>query len=135
MLTEYMEVEVDQEWLNRVGTAFAVAWYEDSCMKIIKRQNELDRQRDEIAEILEKSGQDESGQLEQTLCAAIGTYYSQLEAELRIEENHLFAIKSMDWVDADHEETVQSLKGHGIKTKPITRDEFENGWQRAEAGY
>lgn len=135
MITQYdreLASRLDRDWLNRVGTAYAHAYYTNICMRIVREQNEIREQQAQVAEILEQSGLDEDGKLDTAVEIGFGQRLANLEADLTANENLLVAVGGESWIDADPGELAWANIGNPSK---ITRDEFENSWQKTEAGY
>ena len=137
MISEYDPAlaVIDHEWLNRLGTAFAIAWYEDSCHRILARVSAVEAAGKAVEAILEESGKDEDGELGLAVEVAFGLSRDRHLAKFKAEENRLAAIRMAEWVDADITVTQESLLAHGITRSLETREEFENKWQKSEAGY
>ncbi len=123
---------VDEEWLNRVGTAFAVAYYQKQFNDISAKRRREELNLGKILEILEASGEDNDAELEGSTETAFDLVLQRHEQQLKEVENRLVAVKSRDWVEA--EASAMSWAELGDPPR-ITQEQFENEWQRTEAGY
>ena len=138
MLTDYDPnlVSLDLDWLRKVGTAFAVASCTYDVQKLTEKQEKIRLQQLEILEIFEASGKDEDLRHETLVLVSIGYYIKDLQEKARILEHQLVAVQGHEWVsrpsDALSEEDV--LRNFGFALR-LTQEEFEDGWQRSEAGY
>lgn len=138
MITQYepeLAVIESFEWLSRVGTAYAVAYYEHECHKFMQKRQEIQEQQKEILGILDESGKDPNLDLETLVEVAVGRYMDKICQDLKVAENQLVALKNGEWLDGV-EGPGRDLAWQELgNPTPITREEFENGWQKAEAGY
>lgn len=129
-------VSLDLGWLQRVGTAFAVASCTYDIQKLAEKQEKIRLQQLEILNILEASGRDEDLRHETLVLISVRHYTEDLQCKERIVEHQLVAVQGHKWVprpsDALSDEDV--LRNVGF-TPSLTQEEFEGGWQRAEAGY
>jgi len=138
MLTDYDPnlVSLDLDWLRKVGTAFAVASCTYDVQKLTEKQEKIRLQQLEILGILEASGKDDDLYYETLVLVSIGYYIKDLQEKARIAEHRLVAVQGHEWVSRPpgvlSGEDV--LKNFGF-TLRLTQEEFENGWQRPEAGY
>lgn len=138
MITQYDPelAVVDSEWLNRVGTAYAHAYYTHECLKISQKMSE-EAQKVEQIKALFNDENDPDGVLETHLELLDSTRNADLWNQLKIAENRLAAINGHEWVDGikTSEAVEEASLGEIGNPTLITREEFENGWQKAEAGY
>ena len=137
MITEFdPTVTIDTEWLQRVGTAFAVAYQKNACHEILKKLNEAEKNQAIISAALDSDEFDPDGDVEEFALACIGRYQEQLREKLKIEENRLVLIQSEEWLEPLNMSAEERCSAHSINPHLIpSRDEFENEWQKAEAGY
>lgn len=133
MLTQYDQAlaVVDTEWLNRVGTAYAIAYYEAECYRLIQKQGQVERKTKLIDNLLGDDS-DPTGELENHLQVMHSAYLNELHKQLKAAENQLVAVKALEWVDSTA--SPASLQELG-NPKLITKEEFEGSWQKVEAGY
>lgn len=133
MITQYDKnlAVVDEDWLNRVGTAYAIAYYEHACREILDKMGIARKQTRQIEQLLDDDT-DATGSLDEHLGLLHAIYEREMEGRLQSAENRLFAIKNHEWVEAPINDAAVRELGN---PRLVTREEFEGSWQKAEAGY
>jgi len=124
---------LDTQWLTRVGTAIAIAYYEREWTKIALQMEEIQQ---DLNQLLTEQN-DYCGNLEVQLALMRDYCNLALFSRQKPVEAMITAIKGHEWVERPTDKpavTAAFMRELG-NPRLITREEFEGGWQRAEAGY
>ena len=128
---------LDTQWLTRVGTACAIAYYEREWTNIALQMEAIQQATNDMKQLLTDQT-DYWGKLEIQLVRMRDYSNLTMVSRQKPVEAMITAIKGHEWVepptDEDPAGTAEFLVELG-SPRLITREEFEDGWQRAEAGY
>lgn len=151
--------EAETEWLQRVGTQFAVAHYEYKVHEILSRQRQntvfaraarslIDSRQEKTAISMSIPSPFESGaeievdlfKLEATIDCWEGRERDRLGQELQILEHKGIAVGDVEesnWIDPHPDHAATATLEYHPHLKPFWKPKGKilHGWQKAEAGY
>ncbi|MEM9805870.1 MAG: hypothetical protein AAF959_11365 [Cyanobacteria bacterium P01_D01_bin.56] len=125
---------LDRSWLSQHGTIFALTYWENEYLLLLGALRKIQEQQLRIEKILDESNQDEDLELENLCGWGIGLIHQSKEKKAQAIEKIIFEIKATDWVESP-EKSLEILFAMGLTPKKITQEQFENEWQKTEAGY